>query len=378
VTTSLDIPAEAALERLNALRDDEAAVRELEASLIRDPDTSPRPEDPAPPTDQEPAGPERVTLQRRATPERILARAATQLGYIEGSRDDSKFGDWYGLPNNPWCAMFVSWVFHEEGLPLPASTAKGFASCSAGRSWFKAKGRFTTTAPKAGYVVFYDWDVPVKEPLDHVGIVERVHADGSITAIEGNSRNPAGGRQGVFRQRRRAGIVGYGIPDFRTQEPPGPDVADRLPLLVRGNSGDSVRRVQGLIRAAIPSLRDADLSLGGDFGPVTETRIRELQDAAGLRSDGEVGEHTWRMLLGIAPGGRLPALRRGATGAPVRRLQGLLRASDRKLTDVQLSLGGSFGPVTEGLVRTVQGAHGLPADGTLDQPTWNALLGLAA
>jgi peptidoglycan hydrolase-like protein with peptidoglycan-binding domain len=377
--TSLEVHVEPTpLDRLIELRGDETAVRELEASLIPDPDTSPRPGDPEPPKDQDPAPAERITLQRRATPGRVLARAATQIGYVEGANDDSRFGDWYGLPNNPWCAMFVSWVFHQEGMALKASTAKGFAACSAGRNWFKANGRFTTTKPKPGYVVFYDWDVPVKEPLDHVGIVEQVHGDGSIIAIEGNSRNPGGGRQGVFRQHRKGGIVGYGIPDFPVLPPPGPDVAKRLPLLVRGAKGDPVRRVQGLIRAAVPSLKDANLSLGGDFGPVTEMRVRELQRGVGLEPDGKVGEHTWRMLLGIAPGGRLPALKRGSEGPQVRRLQGLLRAANPQLSDIQLSLGGSFGPVTEELVRKLQAAHALPVDGRLDERTWAALLGIKA
>jgi peptidoglycan hydrolase-like protein with peptidoglycan-binding domain len=377
--TSLELPVELpVLDRLRSLGDDETAIRELEAALIPDPDTSPRPGDPQALDDQEPAAAERVTLQRPQTAARILARAATQIGYVEGANDDSKFGDWYGLPNNPWCAMFVSWVFHQEGMPLKASTAKGFAACSAGRDWFKAKGRFTTSSPKPGYVVFYDWKVPAREPLDHVGIVERVNRDGSIVAIEGNSSNPGGGRQGVFRQPRRFGIVGYGIPDFAVPSPAPPDVATRLPLLKRGARGEPVRRVQGLVRAAVPSLKDADLSLGGDFGPVTETKVRELQRGAGLEPDGEVGEHTWRMLLGIAPGGRLPALRRGSAGPPVRRLQGLLRAANPQMSDAQLSLGGSFGPVTEELVRKHQAAHGLPIDGSLDERTWAALLGIKA
>ena len=38
----------------------------------------------------------------------IIGVAKTQIGYREGNNNDTKYGDWYGLPNQPWCAMFIS------------------------------------------------------------------------------------------------------------------------------------------------------------------------------------------------------------------------------------------------------------------------------
>ena len=41
--------------------------------------------------------------------EDILAIAETQVGYAEGANNETKFGAWYPMNYNPWCAMFVSW-----------------------------------------------------------------------------------------------------------------------------------------------------------------------------------------------------------------------------------------------------------------------------
>ena len=38
----------------------------------------------------------------------IIGVAKTQLGYTEGANNATKYGTWYGLPNQPWCAMFIS------------------------------------------------------------------------------------------------------------------------------------------------------------------------------------------------------------------------------------------------------------------------------
>lgn len=149
----------------------------------------------------------------------VLALAASQIGYVETPRNRTKFGQWYGLDGSPWCAQFVSWVFYNRGIPLPASTGKGFAYTPAGAAWFQRLSRWTHT-PAPGHVVFYDFPGDGVNRISHVGIVERVNGDGSITAIEGNTSSGTGGSQtnggGVYRRSRRVGIVGYGIPPYNT------------------------------------------------------------------------------------------------------------------------------------------------------------------
>jgi len=43
----------------------------------------------------------------------IVEIAKKELNYQESANNNTKYGKWYGLNNNPWCAMFVSWVFDQ-------------------------------------------------------------------------------------------------------------------------------------------------------------------------------------------------------------------------------------------------------------------------
>lgn len=142
----------------------------------------------------------------------VLRRAQSQLGVHEDppGSNQTPYSAWYGT-RGPWCGMFVSWVFFFAGLPLPATTAKGFAYTPSGAAWFQRRGRWTRT-PKAGHVVFFNWPGDGIDRISHVGIVESVRIDGAVITIEGNAGTAYGGS--VMRCVRRSGIVGYGIPDY--------------------------------------------------------------------------------------------------------------------------------------------------------------------
>ena len=72
--------------------------------------------------------------------DRILEIARTQLGYKEGPNNDTKYGDWYGLPNNPWCQMFISWCADQAGIGTDIIPRT--ASCPTALEWFmKRDGR---------------------------------------------------------------------------------------------------------------------------------------------------------------------------------------------------------------------------------------------
>lgn len=201
---------------------------EIEAQLLEQTDNRPRPEDgEQPPQDAD--GPRGLGVR-----ERILARARSQLGIHENPFGSNRtlYSRWYGLIG-PWCAMFVSWCFFQEGLPLPASTAKGFAYTPSGAAWFRRNGRWTRR-PQVGAVIFFDFPGDGVDRISHVGIVERVNADGTPTCLEGNTNAP-GGRTGgqVMRHRRVVGVVGYGLPNYGVkvgrpdEDPPDPSLPAR-------------------------------------------------------------------------------------------------------------------------------------------------------
>lgn len=68
-----------------------------------------------------------------------------------------------------------------------------------------------------------------------------------------------------------------------------------LPTLRRGATGDSVRRLQGLLLSHNWHL---GLSfMDGDFGPTTENAVKRFQINYSLSADGIVGQKTWATLL---------------------------------------------------------------------------------
>lgn len=116
----------------------------------------------------------------------IVSIARKEVGYQEGVNNDNKYGTWYGMNHQPYCAMFVSWCFAQAGLSLlvSASTQKGFSYCPDGLSWFQKKGQIVDKySGQPGDIVFFSWNGHTAE---HVGIIVAASKDG-ITTIEGNT-----------------------------------------------------------------------------------------------------------------------------------------------------------------------------------------------
>jgi hypothetical protein len=145
-----------------------------------------------------------------------VIKAAQKLadeGYQEGLNNDTIMGKWFGLNNQPWCAMFVSWCFKEANLtPLVASqTKKGFASCAVGLKHFtKQKQLVTIGGAQAGDIAFFQFDADA-DP-DHVGIVYKNFPDkGYMLCYEGNTSGDKKGSQsngdGVYLKKRPYTLV---------------------------------------------------------------------------------------------------------------------------------------------------------------------------
>lgn len=141
----------------------------------------------------------------------VVDIARQEIGFQEGANNDTKFGKWYGLNNNAWCAMFVSWCFVQAGLgsQVAASTKKGFASCDAGLKWFAKKNKLVPIGQaQAGDIAFFQFDKDA-EP-DHVGIVVKNNGK-YLWCIEGNTSADKKGSQangdGVYQKKRAYSLV---------------------------------------------------------------------------------------------------------------------------------------------------------------------------
>jgi hypothetical protein len=118
-----------------------------------------------------------------------LAQQELQAGVAEqppGSNDSPRIAQYRqataGSGVGPWCAYFTSWAAREVGAPL-GDNGQGFGRVDDVWAWAESSGKAIPAGsgtPQAGDLVVWD---------EHIGIVESVKPDGSITTIEGNSSN---------------------------------------------------------------------------------------------------------------------------------------------------------------------------------------------
>jgi len=116
-----------------------------------------------------------------------------------------------------------------------------------------------------------DWNSP-KDPMHF-----------QLNYPEGDARNAA------FATKLRDGYLG--IWNGQQVPPPLPPSATDTTLLLRGSTGEQVKRLQQGLKTVFPSYA-GHLDVDGDFGPQTEAAVREFQKRVGLLADGIVGPLT--------------------------------------------------------------------------------------
>ena len=137
---------------------------------------------------------------------RLIKIAEGELGYRERNDGGTKFADWYPLPGEAWCAMFVSWCADRAGIST--DIIPKYCGCTAGRQWFEERGQFGYKGkytPKAGDIIFF-----LSAGASHTGIV--TGCDGiKVYTIEGNTSNMVARREYYLYTDI---ITGYGIPNY--------------------------------------------------------------------------------------------------------------------------------------------------------------------
>ena len=133
----------------------------------------------------------------------LIAIARTQIGYRESSIDFgpkydggisgyTRYGDWYGLDYEEWCAMFACFCLNYAGIP-----DSSFPYAANGQRWIEALRPLGLYAERGGYepqvgdLAFFDWEND--DDCDHVGIIYEITRDGlgrvsGFKTIEGNSK----------------------------------------------------------------------------------------------------------------------------------------------------------------------------------------------
>jgi hypothetical protein len=126
----------------------------------------------------------------------VIKFCEASVGYTERPNNDTTFGKWFGLNNQPWCAMSASKMYFDAGMiGTVANTNKGFASCDA---WLKYLTKNNQLVPlgqaKRGDLVFFQFDEDAQP--DHVGIVKFHHTTLKyLQVFEGNTSSGKAGSQ---------------------------------------------------------------------------------------------------------------------------------------------------------------------------------------
>jgi hypothetical protein len=138
---------------------------------------------------------------------KVIELCKASEGYTEGPNNDTTFGKWFGLNNQPWCAMSASKMYFDAGIiGSVANTKKGFASCDA---WLKYLTKNNQLVPvgqaQRGDLVFFQFDEDAQP--DHVGIVKFHNTKLKyIQVYEGNTSSGKAGSQsngdGFYLKRR--------------------------------------------------------------------------------------------------------------------------------------------------------------------------------
>jgi len=177
----------------------------------------------------------------------FLHIAGAEVGYIEGPADNQTK---YQKANQPWCGAFVNWCAKQVALKIPDCTytpngAKAFVKEG---TWQDAEG----ATPLPGDLAFFDFPADGIDRISHIGIVESVHANGTVTTIEGNTAPDTKGDQRnggqvarkirAYKKKNRGKlkpslpvfIVGFGRPKFK-----------ECKCSTKQNSSQSVAHTQG-------------------------------------------------------------------------------------------------------------------------------------
>lgn len=305
------------------------------------------------------------------TRERIVLIGNCYLGYREGRNNDNIFGDWYGIPNQPWCAMFVSYCMNKAGV-LP-NVVKKFASCSIGWNWFKSKGQTRNRGyiPQKGDIIFFDWNPEKGDGIDHVGIVNNVNGE-YIYTLEGNHDDQVN----IYKYHiNDARIYGYAVPDYTGEEiienNPSESYTNK-PLVYKGKTGETVKYIQNKLinKGYFLGRTGAD----GIFGFQTEKAVRQFQIDSNLSADGIIGPLTWEKLedptivISSSYPGNIIGM--GARGDNVLKIQ---RELIRRGYNVPGGADGQYGSGCRETVKKFQGDNGLEIDGVVGKRTWDTL-----
>jgi hypothetical protein len=242
----------------------------------------------------------------------MLNAARAEVGYREGRNNSNKYGSWYGMPNQPYCAMGLTWCAYKIGAERLIGGK--WAYCPYWAEWFRVRKLWHESQYRRGDIAFFDWSGNRRKRHEvHVAIIEEV-TDHGVKTVEFNTVPGAGGNQsdggGVYRRHRSMNlVVGVGRPLWMPEASvqiiatvPAGKSFDRRILVVDGVWGKfTTMRVQQMLGLRVSgamhptTVREISTWLGQPPSQVwTKPMKTALQHRVGVPADGIVGPITVR------------------------------------------------------------------------------------
>lgn len=298
--------------------------------------------------------------------EKVIEIAHSQLGVSESPANSNKnpFGKWYGMDGQPWCAMFVSWVFDKAGSPLgKVNDEKGFRHCQSAYLIWKSRNELTQN-PEKGDIVLFDWSG--NGTSNHTGIFEKWldQSKKSFMCYEGNTSSSDNRDGGSVMHRKRTvnNVLAFVKPAVLRKANDAVEVVLENHFKV-GDYGASITKVQ-------KQLYDLGykITVDGHFGPETEKYIKQFQKENALNVDGRitpelVGYLEARLIKSEARDSKLTTgvyLKKGDCGLEVVHLQ---KALNKAGANPKLIEDGVFHTKTLEALKVFQQKNKLKTDG---------------
>ncbi len=124
----------------------------------------------------------------------LVADAAGQVGG-DPLEDAGNFCNPYG-PCEPWCALFATSVWEDEGIPIPRYAFTGDIDVWAQQHTSEFTPGDATVLP--GDAILYGTGPSSTATSFHVGIVAQVWPDGAVITVEGDAGPAPNGQMGVI------------------------------------------------------------------------------------------------------------------------------------------------------------------------------------
>lgn len=167
-----------------------------------------------------------------ATATQILEKAKSYIGTKENPANSNNVifnTNYYGRSvsgaSYPWCAVFIWDIFRMCNASHLFYGGKKSAYTPTIAQYYKDNKQWHSS-PAIGDLVFYQWSSYTR--ICHMGIVESVNSNGTITVIEGNTSvgNDTNGGSVMRRTRPTTYVRGYGRPTYEKSTSSKPTISN--------------------------------------------------------------------------------------------------------------------------------------------------------